>query len=465
MEFSNQTKNSFHSKFLSWESSFLFLFRIQKRLSKSFIVGDFSKCLFFQKLILQSNRSRLLAIREVTQLSSLKKVSGVDGKTFLTFTERFELNELLRLKFNNWYPAPIKNVSILKKDGNIQTLELFTISDRVWQLLVKYSIEPVYEVFLHPHIFGFRVSSNFIDLQKFLFNNFSLQSNVLNKRVLLFDLQGVFNQFNKDFILEKLIAPRGIKLGLFRSFNVGFRLGFPDYVADKFTLSSLLANIVLNDISFINCSVRFGYDLLYILKPFDDERVIFNKLVYYLRLNKLDYNVNCLGIFSPLIGFDFLDWNYTFSLKRKDLIVIPNFQNYQKFLYRVKRILNNSNYGSIIKATKLSVLVKEWRLYNKFCYLNTSRLSLFYLKKRAFKVFNKESKQDFYSSRKLLDKAFSKILNFDKHYLELEKEKSPYFGHLVFSYDLGRKSDILINHQLAYSSIFFCLHCGLKILF
>lgn len=452
MEFTNIYY--FDSKFLSWELSSLSLFRIQKRLSKSYLVGDFRKCLFFQKLVLQSNYSRLLAIREITQISTLKRIPGVDGKTFLTFTERFELNEFLRMKTNSWNPSSVRNVSVLMKDGNMQILKLFTISDRVWQLLIKYSIEPIYEVSFHPHVFGFRISRNVFDLQKFLCLNFSYSSNVSKKRVFLINLQSIFLKFDKDLFLERLIAPRGIKLGLFRSFNSGFTLGF----FDQFNLSSFLANVVLNDLSFIHASVRFGYEILFILKPFDDEKYLFNKVVSYLKLNKLSYDIDCLGIFSPLVGFNFLDWNFIFCFK-KGFILTPTFWNYQQFLLRVKRVLNNSNYGSVIKASKLSVLVKEWRIYNKFCSLTNPRLSLFYLKKRAFKIFNKESRQDSYSSKKLLEKSFPKVFDFDRHFLDIQKEKSPYFGHLVFDYDL------LFRHSLTLSSKLFCIHCGLKGLF
>lgn len=57
----------------------------------------------------------------------------------------------------------------------------------------------------------------------------------------------------------------------------------------------------------------------------------------------------------------------------------------------------NSNYGAKIKAIKIAPIVRDWKFYNKFCNARHSRVSLFYIQKRAFKVFNKESKQDFYS--------------------------------------------------------------------
>lgn len=142
-------------KLLSWDNSLQSLKRIQKRLFKLMYFSDLRRVFLVQKLILKSNSSRLLAIREVTQLSSQHKVSGIDGKIFLSFTERFELNEYIKLNLNNWEPQALRSVSFFKKDGSISNCELPTISDRVWQTLVSYAIEPVHEAKFHLRIFTF----------------------------------------------------------------------------------------------------------------------------------------------------------------------------------------------------------------------------------------------------------------------------------------------------------------------
>ena len=96
--------------FLSWENSLKNLYRIQKRLYKLSYAGDFKVLLLLQKILLNSNFARLLAIREVTQVDLYKKIAGIDGKTSLTFTERFELCEFLKNNFNNWKPQNMKKI-------------------------------------------------------------------------------------------------------------------------------------------------------------------------------------------------------------------------------------------------------------------------------------------------------------------------------------------------------------------
>lgn len=448
----------FFSEFISWKISASHLFLLQRRLFKAFSVLDLSKCLSLQKLILKSTFSRLLAIREITQLSSFKKTPGIDGKVFLTFTERFELSELLRLNYNNWYPKPLRSVSILSKNGDLQMKKLPIISDRVWELLVKYSLEPIYEYFFHPHCFGFRASSSIFDMQKFLSFNFATSSNSEQKRVLIIGFQRVFYNFNCNTLLQTLLAPRGIKVGIFRSFSNGLILDFESTSSNINTLSSLFANIVLNGINDLHLSSRFGYQALFILKPSDDENYVFNKVLNFLSLNNLSTDIKVLGPFSTLNGFSFLDWEYFFVLG-KGLLIRPSFNNYQQFLLRVKRILNNSNYGSNIKAIKIAPIIRDWRVNNKFASLDNSRFSLFYLRKKAFKIFSKEAKQDSYSIKKLVEKCFQNISTSEKSFYELEVEKSPYYGHFIFM--RGLKFKTLRKNSYSYFNSF-CVHCGLK---
>ena len=74
-------------------------------------------------------------------------------------------------------------------------------------------------------------------------------------------------------------------------------------------------------------------------------------------------------------------------------------------------------------------------------------------------MFNKESKQDSYSAKKLLDKAFCLTSNSSNDVFV----KSPYYGHMTFwvdSFALEKKYSFF---QLNESYLFFCIHCGMKV--
>lgn len=83
--------------------------------------------------------------------------------------------------------------------------------------------------------------------------------------------------------------------------------------------------------------------------------------------------------------------------------------------------------------------------------MSGSRFSLFFLKKKTFKSFIKESKQDLYSSKNLLDRAFSFIVD-DKE--KIHKNYSNYFlSHIIFCSSFALKNKVM--------KILFCIHCGM----
>ncbi|MDJ0533431.1 MAG: reverse transcriptase domain-containing protein [Xenococcaceae cyanobacterium MO_207.B15] len=181
-----------------------------------------------QKLILRSQAARFLAIRQVTQLNTGKKTAGIDGKTALTFKERFELEEKLRLNANNWKHQGLRKIPIPKKDGSKRILKVPTIRDRAWQCLAKYALEPAHEATFHARSYGFRTGRSAHDAQKILFSNLRSSNNGINKRVIELDIKKCFDRISHSSIMENLIAPSGLKLGIFRCLKAGTNLGFPD---------------------------------------------------------------------------------------------------------------------------------------------------------------------------------------------------------------------------------------------
>lgn len=154
--------NKFNSEsweFLPWKKFWIDLLHLQKRVYKAVRAGDQQKARSLQKLILRSQAARFLAIRQVTQLNAGKKTAGIDKKLALTFRERFELEEELRLKVNDWKHKGLREIPIPKKDGTKRILKVPTISDRAWQCLAKYALEPAHEATFHARSYGFRTGS------------------------------------------------------------------------------------------------------------------------------------------------------------------------------------------------------------------------------------------------------------------------------------------------------------------
>lgn len=114
------------------ESSFFNLVVAQTRLLKLVYIGTMKRALSFQHLLVHSNFARCLAIRDVTQISFARRLSGVDGKLSLTFFERYNLSFFLKFSFYNWKFENLKDFLFYRKDGSFEHLRVSTISDRVW---------------------------------------------------------------------------------------------------------------------------------------------------------------------------------------------------------------------------------------------------------------------------------------------------------------------------------------------
>jgi 5-methylcytosine-specific restriction endonuclease McrA len=115
-----------------------------------------------------------------------------------------------------------------------------------------------------------------------------------------------------------------------------------------------------------------------------------------------------------------------------------------------------------MKAQKLSSIVRGWRQYHKFCDMSSTRDSLWFINHRAWKVFNKESKNDRCSTTKLIEKAFPKVSWSENAHINVKGSKSPFDGDIIYwsnrnskLYD-GQTSKVLKeqNHS--------CGHCGIK---
>ena len=460
-------------KNLNWKKFQKNLFRLQKRVFKAVQVGDKRKARSLQKLILKSKSARLLAIRQVTQLNAGKKTAGIDGKLSLTFKERFALSDLISHNYNNWKHSGLREIPIPKKDGTTRMLKVPTIADRAWQCLAKYALEPAHEATFHAKSYGFRTGRSAHDAQKLLFLNLNSQSNGKTKRVIELDIEKCFDRINHSAIMDNLIAPKGLKLGIFRCLKAGTNVGFPDQGTPQGgVVSPLLANIALNGIESIfkyknthgrttEPSIRYADDMVIIVRPQDNAEAILEKISEFLAKRGMNVSEKKTKITAATDGFDFLGWHFKVQNNGK-FRSIPSVDNFKAFRKKVKHIVNNSNYGAKIKAIKLAPLVRGWRQYHKNCKMGGARNTLYFIQKRAFTVFNKETKQNRNTSKILLDKAFPAVPYSENKHINVKGDKSPYDGDMV--YWSQRKSKLytdMISKALKRQN-HSCKSCGLK---
>jgi RNA-directed DNA polymerase len=462
-------------KNLPWKKFQQDLFRLQRRVFKAIQAGDQRKARNLQKLILKSQSAKYLAIRQVTQLNAGKRTAGVDGKSSLNFKERLEMKTLLDQDSMQWKHQQLREIPIPKKDGTTRMLKVPTIADRAWQCLVKYVLEPAHEARFHERSYGFRTGRSAHDAQKSLFDNLNSKANGRDKRVLELDIEKCFDRINHSTIMNEIIAPKGIKLGIFRSLKAGINPEFPDQGTPQGgVVSPLLANIALNGIEALHRSkdtdrrhadqcVRYADDMVFILKPEDDAHELLQRIEEYLAQRGMKVSQKKTKLTAATDGFDFLGWHFK-VLTDGRFKCVPSEDNYKAFKQKVKTIVNSSNYGAKEKAGKLEPIVRGWRQYHKFCDMNGVKFSLWFIQNRAWKVFNKEVKLDKDSTTTLTEKAFPKVSYNENKFVKVKGNKSPYDGDLVYWSERNSKLYGGITAKILKKQRHSCARCGMKLL-
>ena len=274
--------------------------------------------------------------------------------------------------------------------------------------------------------------------------------------------------------MDNLIAPKGLKLGIFRCLKAGTKIGFPDQGTPQGgVVSPLLANIALNGIESIHwykgeinnviteASIRYADDMVIILRPQDNAEAILEKISEFLAKRGMNVSKKKTKITAATDGFDFLGWHFKVQNNGK-FRCVPSVDNFKAFRKKVKHIVNNSNYGSKLKAEKLAPLVRGWRQYHKFCKMDGARNSLWYINHRAWKVFNKEPKLSSSSVTKLIKKAFPPVSYSENKHINVRGNKSPYDGDLVYWSERNSKLYDDITSKVLKRQNHSCDSCGLK---
>jgi 5-methylcytosine-specific restriction endonuclease McrA len=179
--------------------------------------------------------------------------------------------------------------------------------------------------------------------------------------------------------------------------------------------------------------------MVIILRPEDDGEDILNRIGEFLAQRGMRVSERKTKLTATTDGFNFLGWHFKVQ-KNGKFRSTPSEDNYRAFRKKVKHIVNNSNYGATIKAEKLAPVVRGWRNYHKYCKMDGARNSLWFINHRAYKVFNKETKQDRYSTAKLIEKAFPAVPYSENKHINVKGNKSPYDGDM--SYWSERKSKL-----------------------
>ena len=140
----------------------------------------------------------------------------------------------------------------------------------------------------------------------------------------------------------------------------------------------------------------------------------------------------------------------------------PSEDNYLTFRKKVKAIVNNSNYGALVKAEKLSSIIRGWRNYHRYCKMDGSRFSLWFTRLRTWNVFNKEPKLNRHQTDALIDKAFPAVPYSENKHIMVKGNASPFNGDIVYWSKRESKHYDGITAKVLIKQDYKCGYCGLR---
>jgi RNA-directed DNA polymerase len=153
----------------------------------------------------------------------------------------------------------------------------------------------------------------------------------MEKRVIELDIEKCFDRISHTTIMDNLIAPKGIKLGIFRCLKAGVNPDFPEQGTPQGgVVSPLLANIALNGIesihryhkdgfritgktpasNIVETSIRYADDMVIMLRPQDDAVKILAEIDDFLAARGMMVSAKKTKITATTDGFDFLGWHF-----------------------------------------------------------------------------------------------------------------------------------------------------------
>lgn len=192
--------------------------------------------------------------------SAYKKVrankgsAGVDSVSM----EAFDANRVKhlyklwnRMASGSYFPPPVKEVAIPKKDGKTRKLGIPTISDRIGQMVVKEYIEPRLEKIFSPNSYGYRPNKNAHQALESVRKNCWKTDWVID-----LDIKGFFDNINHDKLMlaiERHVPENWARLYIARWLNTPVLTKSGELVAKQGkgtpqggVISPLLANLFLH---------------------------------------------------------------------------------------------------------------------------------------------------------------------------------------------------------------------------
>lgn len=267
-----------------------------------------------------------------------------------------------------------------------------------------------------------------------------------------------FDKADHGQLTKRLVFPIKYKFGIFRALKAGLLDTSSlkaSHILGGSTLTPLLVNILLHGLENIsptdslsiypNSTVRYGNEVVYILRSEHDERVLVEKIRVFLDIRGLILPLSTIISRKCKEGFDFLGWHFI-SVKDKKSMCYPSKQNWINFRAHVKATLKRPKYPIKTRVEKVNSIVTHWYTYHQFCDVSKLSPQLYHLKKWYSKYLRLTTtiskKERLVSLHRIFNERRSGC--YGPNLTHLFKNRSPYEGN--FEYWITCKSISSIDY-------------------
>ena len=144
--------------------------------------------------------SKAVVFEAYKRVKANKGAAGVDEESIADFEKDLKNNLYKiwnRMSSGSYFPPPVREVGVDKKDGGERKLGVPTVSDRIAQMVVKMYFEPKVEPYFHADSYGYRPGKSAIEAV-----------GVARKRcwsydwVVDLDIKGFFDHISRELLMR-----------------------------------------------------------------------------------------------------------------------------------------------------------------------------------------------------------------------------------------------------------------------